>query len=65
MLQLLQIMSNTEKDFVDVPKEATNVGPEAMLLEGPLNSRIFTRSKEVHTETINSELTNVSFLFLL
>jgi hypothetical protein len=50
----LQIMGNIDMDFVDVPKQATNVGYGSTILsEGTLDSRTFTQPKEVHTGTIN------------
>jgi hypothetical protein len=47
-IALLQIMDNIEID-VDVPKEATSVGPKAILIEGGLDSKTSTNPNEVHT----------------
>jgi hypothetical protein len=41
-------MDNIEID-VDVPKEATSVGPKAILMEGGLDSKTSTNPNEVHT----------------
>jgi hypothetical protein len=47
-------MDNVEMDLVDVPKEATTLGPEPMLLEGTLDSQSFTKIEEVHREAVSS-----------
>jgi hypothetical protein len=40
-------------DLVDVPKEATTLGPEPMLLEGTLDSQSCSRTEEVHRAAVN------------
>jgi hypothetical protein len=47
-------MDNVEMDLVDVPKEATTLGPEPMLLEGTLDSQSGTRTEDVHRGAISS-----------
>jgi hypothetical protein len=47
-------MDNVEMDLVDVPKEATTLGPEPMLLEGTLDSQSCTRTEEVHRGAVSS-----------
>jgi hypothetical protein len=45
---ILQVMDNIKIDLVDVPKEATTLGPGLMLLEGTLDSQSCTKTDEVH-----------------
>jgi hypothetical protein len=47
-------MDNVEMDLVDVPKEASTLGPEPMLLEGTLDSQSCTKTEEVHRGTVSS-----------
>jgi hypothetical protein len=49
-----QVMDNEEMDLVHVPKEATTLGPEPMLLEGILDSQNCTKTEEVHKGTVSS-----------
>jgi hypothetical protein len=49
-----QVMDNEEMDLVHVPKEATTLGPEPMLLEGILDSQSCTKTEEVHKGAVSS-----------
>ncbi|KAM0826346.1 hypothetical protein ACQ4PT_068928 [Festuca glaucescens] len=49
--QAKEVIDNIAMD-VDVPKEANPVGPEAIFMEGTLDSNTSTNPNEVHTEII-------------
>jgi hypothetical protein len=49
-----QVMGSVKTDLVDVPKEATTLCPQPMLLEGTLDSQSCTKTEEVHRGAVIS-----------